>query len=84
MNLFLFYSGKLCNRGYREKKKKTMAGKSSLIIGEGYWKEYLDNTWSTSFATLNIFAHSHEPWHLKSSLRGDYNWNALAQNKKRL
>lgn len=35
LNLFLFYSGKLCNRGYREK-KKTMAGKSSLIIGEGY------------------------------------------------
>lgn len=42
-------------------REKTTAGKSSLIIGEGYWREYLDNTWSTSIETLNIFAHARQP-----------------------
>ena len=35
LNLFLFYSGSFVIV-VTERKKKTMAGKSSLIIGEGY------------------------------------------------
>ena len=36
LNLFLFYSGKLCNRGYREKKKNH--GREELL---NYWRGLL-------------------------------------------